>query len=154
MKVSTEIFREYDIRGIVERDLTRDLARHLGAAIGTYVRRGGGKRVVVGADCRLSGKWLGDELVQGLVQTGCEAVHVGVVPTPVGYWAIQHLKADGGVQITGSHNPPEYNGFKITLLGRSLHGQDIQQLRKLIETEDYEKGAGKSATNPILDNYI
>ncbi|HET6345781.1 MAG TPA: phosphomannomutase/phosphoglucomutase [Myxococcota bacterium] len=154
MKVSAEIFREYDIRGIVDKELTRDLARHLGAAIGTYVRRGGGKRVVVGADCRESGKWLGEAMVQGLVQTGCEAIHVGVVPTPVGYWAIQHLKADGGVQITGSHNPPEYNGFKITLLGRSLHGQDIQQLRKLIETEDYEKGAGKSATNPILDNYI
>lgn len=154
MKVSKEIFREYDIRGIVERDLTKDVARHLGAAVGTYVRKGGGKRVVVGADCRESGQWLSAALIEGLVQTGCEAINIGVGPTPLGYWAIHHLKADGGVQITGSHNPPEYNGFKITLLGRSLHGSDIQELRRLMETEEYEKGKGTASEKPILDAYV
>src|SRR5438045_1210573 len=108
MKVGAEIFREYDVRGIVEQDLTAELAQHLGRAVGTYVRRGNGRRVVVGCDCRESGAWLGTALVEGLISTGCEAVHIGAVPTPVGYWAIQHLHADGGVQITGSHNPPEY----------------------------------------------
>ena len=154
MKVPADIFREYDIRGIVDQDLTRDMARHLGSAVGTYVRKGGGKRVVVGCDCRESGEWLGASLIEGLVATGCEAIHIGTVPTPIGYWAIQHLKADGGVQITGSHNPPEYNGFKITLLGKSLHGRDIQELRQLIETEQYSKGEGKAEKNPMLNSYI
>lgn len=154
MKVIGEIFREYDIRGIVKTELTAEMARHLGHAVGTYVRRGGGRRVVVGCDCRESGAWLGTALQEGLVATGCEAVHIGVVPTPVGYWAIQHLKADGGVQITGSHNPPEYNGFKITLLGQSLHGAQIQKLRQLMETEDYETGHGQAEERPILNSYI
>ena len=154
MKVAAEIFREYDIRGVVDTDLTSDMARHLGAAVGTYVRRGQGRRVVVGCDCRESGGWLGSALIEGLVSTGCEAVRIGVVPTPVGYWAIHHLRADGGVQITGSHNPPEYNGFKLTLLGRSLHGSDIQALRTLIETEDYEKGHGQADERLVLNDYI
>ena len=154
MKANPDIFREYDIRGIVEQELTAELARHLGCAVGTVVRRGGGKRVVVGTDCRESGAWLGKALEEGLVEVGCEAVRIGVVPTPVGYWAIGHLKADGGVQITGSHNPPEYNGFKITLLGQSLHGKDIQELRQLIETEKYAFGHGQADERLILNNYI
>jgi phosphomannomutase/phosphoglucomutase len=154
MKVKPDIFREYDIRGIVDTELTAEMARHLGCAVGTVVRRGGGKRVVVGTDCRESGAWLSTALVEGLVTTGCEAVRIGVVPTPVGYWAIQHLKADGGVVITGSHNPPEYNGFKLTLLGRSLHGKDIQELRQLMETEAYATGHGQAEERLILNNYI
>ncbi len=154
MSIPAEVFREYDIRGIVERELTDDFARLLGQAIGTFVRRGGGRQVVVGADCRASGVPLGRALVEGLVESGCTAIHIGVVPTPVGYWAIHHLKADGGVQITGSHNPPEYNGFKITLLGRSLHGSDIQQLRRFMEDKDLERGAGSARERPLLDAYI
>ena len=154
MKPDPDIFREYDIRGIVETQLTDDLAYHLGQAVGTTVRRGGGKTVVVGCDCRKSGQGLSRSLIRGLMAVGIDAVFIGDTPTPVGYWAIQHLKADGGVQITGSHNPPEYNGFKITLLGRSLHGPDIQNLRKLIEHEDYEKGQGQSQDKPLLQAYI
>jgi phosphomannomutase/phosphoglucomutase len=155
MKPAADIFREYDIRGLVETELTEDLAYHLGAAVGTTVLRGGGHTVVVGCDCRLSGHKLSDALVRGLNKVGCDAVTIGDVPTPVGYWAIQHLKADGGVQITGSHNPPEYNGFKITLLGRSLHGDDIQGLRKLIESEQYEqRPAGKSREQLVAKAYI
>jgi phosphomannomutase/phosphoglucomutase len=154
MKPDTDIFREYDIRGIVKTQLTPELAFHLGCAVGTTVRRGGGKTVVVGCDCRLSGRELSASLSRGLNKVGCDAIFIGDTPTPVGYWAIQHLKADGGVQITGSHNPPEYNGFKITLLGRSLHGPDIQNLRTLIEKEDYEQGSGQSRDKPLLDAYI
>jgi phosphomannomutase/phosphoglucomutase len=154
MQVNPDIFREYDIRGIVETELTAEMARHLGCAIGTMVRRGGGKRIVVGVDCRESGAWLGSALEAGLVEVGCESIRIGVVPTPVGYWAIHHLKADGGVQITGSHNPPEYNGFKLTLLGRSLHGKDIQKLRQMMEAEDYETGHGQADEHLILNAYI
>lgn len=154
MKVTGDIFREYDIRGIVETELTRDFARHLGAAIGTFVKRGGGSRVVVGQDCRESGGWLGKSIIEGLLSTGCDALDIGTVATPVGYWAIQHLGADGGVQITGSHNPPEYNGFKLTLLGQSLHGSDIQKLKKMVESEDYVRGTGQAHKRPILNVYI
>lgn len=154
MKPDPDIFREYDIRGIVETQLTDDLALHLGKAVGTYVRRGGGKSVVVGCDCRKSGQGLSRALIKGLNAVGIDATFIGDTPTPVGYWAIQHLGADGGVQITGSHNPPEYNGFKITLLGRSLHGSDIQQLKQLIEQEDYERGKGTSRDQPLLEAYI
>jgi phosphomannomutase/phosphoglucomutase len=154
MKVTNEIFREYDIRGIVDTQLTRPMATHLGRAIGTTVRQGGGKTVVVGADCRASGLWLKEALIAGLNASGCDTFDIGVGPTPLGYWAIQHLKADGGVQITGSHNPPEYNGFKLTLLGRSLHGPDIQKLYKLIDSEAYTDGHGKNAQRPILQAYI
>ena len=89
-----------------------------------------------------------------MVSTGCEVVHIGVVPTPVEYWAIQHLGFDGGVEVTGSHNPPEYNGFKLTLLGASLHGPEIQSLRALIEAEDYDKGRGSLTDRSILEAYI
>lgn len=154
MKPDPDIFREYDIRGIVKTQLTDDLSFHLGRAVGTTVRRGGGKTVVVGCDCRHSGQGLSRALIRGLNASGIDAIFIGDTPTPVGYWAIQHLKADGGVQITGSHNPPEYNGFKITLLGRSLHGPDIQNLRGLIESENYEQGKGKSQDKPLLNAYI
>lgn len=154
MNVASDIFREYDIRGIVDTQLTREMAYHLGSAIGTYVRRGGGKSIAVGADCRKSGQWLSEALISGINATGCDTYDIGVGPTPMGYWAIQYLKADGGVQITGSHNPPEYNGFKITLLGRSLHGSDIQDLYQMILKEAYEKGHGKNEKKPILQAYI
>lgn len=154
MKVTSEIFREYDIRGIVDKQLTREMAKALGQAVGTYIKKGGGKSVAVGADCRKSGLWLKEALIAGINATGIDTFDIGVGPTPLGYWAIHHLKASGGVQITGSHNPPEYNGFKITLLGKSLHGPDIQHLHKLIETEAFEIGKGKNEEKPILQAYI
>ena len=154
MQVPTHAFREYDIRGIVGQELTESMAEGLGRAIGTTVVQGGGKTVVVGADCRESGVMLTRGMVRGLASTGCRAIEIGTVPTPLGYWAIQHLRADGGVQITGSHNPPEYNGFKLTLLGRSLHGADIQALRELMETEKFVVGKGSHKKQPLLDAYI
>jgi len=154
MKVKGEIFREYDIRGVVDTDLTPEFAENLGKAIGTTLLRGGGTTLVVGRDCRLSGDALSEALMVGVRSTGCAAVDIGVVPTPVQYWAIQHLEASGGVCITGSHNPPEYNGFKLTLMGKSLHGADILALKELIEKEDYEQGEGGASRAVVIPDYI
>ena len=111
------IFREYDIRGVADRDLEDSGIEQLGRAIGTYVRRRSGQRVAVGRDTRLSSPRLRDALVRGLTAAGCDVSDVGVVPTPVLYYSVFHLKTDGGVMITGSHNPPEYNGFKVVRNG-------------------------------------
>ncbi len=154
MKIAPEIFREYDIRGIYGTDLTADVARALGKAVGTHIRKNGKSRVVVGRDNRSHGKILEDAFADGLTSTGCDALLIGVCPTPVCYWAIKHLEADGGVQITGSHNPPEYNGFKLTLLGKSLYGQQIQDLRGIIDKDAFESGNGTRKEMPVLDAYI
>lgn len=154
MNFPSEIFRQYDIRGIVGPDLTPELAYHLGRAVGSWVKRGGGKKVVLGRDCRPSGETFASELGRGLRESGVDSVDIGIVPTPVVYWAIEYLGADGSIAITGSHNPAEYNGFKLTLLGRSLFGEDIQKLRTSIETEDYESGEGSHEQTPVVEAYL
>ncbi|MEE2959953.1 MAG: phosphomannomutase/phosphoglucomutase [Myxococcota bacterium] len=154
MDVTKEIFRAYDIRGIVETELTSDFAYHLGRAVGSRLIRDGGKTIVVGRDCRPSGIQLALRMRDGLTDSGCFVFDIGMVPSPSVYWAIHHLKADGGVAITGSHNPPEYNGFKLTMLGDSLHGEAIQGLHRMIETEDYIHGEGSSEPRDILPAYI
>jgi len=136
------IFREYDIRGVAETELTSEGVEQLGRALGTYVRRESGRRVAVGRDCRLSSPRLRDALVAGLVATGCEVLDCGTVPTPVVYFSATHLKADGAVMITGSHNPPEYNGFKTVCGSGTIHGEAIQTVRRFIETQDFESGEG------------
>jgi len=129
MTVSAGIFRQYDIRGIVGEDLTTEAAYAVGAAYATYVRhRGSSGAVVVGRDNRPSGKQLRDALVRGLNEHGLFVVDIGVVPTPVMYWALHHLQVVGGIQITGSHNPSEYNGFKLCLGTQSMHGSQLQEL--------------------------
>jgi len=129
MTVSAGIFRQYDIRGIVGEDLTTEAAYAVGAAYATYVRRQGTSgAVVVGRDNRPSGKQLRDALVRGLNEHGLFVVDIGVVPTPVMYWSLHHLQVVGGIQITGSHNPSEYNGFKLCLGTQSMHGSQLQEL--------------------------
>ena len=154
MNFKPEIFREYDIRGIVGTDLTVALAEHLGKAVATRCLREGGASLVVGRDCRPSGVEFAQAFVRGVCSTGCDAIDIGVVPTPVVYWAIQNLKAGGGVVITGSHNPADYNGFKLTLTGRSLYGDDIQGFRKAMEAEDYLSGQGESRSAEVVDAYL
>ena len=154
MQIAAEIFREYDIRGIYQTDLTTDVARALGKAVGTHVRSAGGSKVVVGRDNREHGQILEDAFADGLNSTGCDALLIGVTPTPVNYWAIKHLEADGGVQITGSHNPPEYNGFKLTLLGKSLYGAQIQELRQVILKDGFVTGNGARKESPVVDAYV
>jgi phosphomannomutase/phosphoglucomutase len=120
--MNERIFREYDIRGIADKDLTDSTALLIGKAIGTFVRAKNGKTFTVGRDCRLSGPRIRKALVEGLISTGLEVIDIGLVPTPLLYFSVFHLDTDGGVQITGSHNPPEHNGLKICVGKTTLHG--------------------------------
>ncbi|MFY0581362.1 phosphomannomutase/phosphoglucomutase [Cystobacter fuscus] len=136
--MNAHIFREYDIRGLVGKDLTPEVVELLGQGLGTVVRRKGGRSVVVGRDCRESSTTFRDALCRGLTSTGLNVFDVGVVPTPLTYFAANTLPVDGPAMITGSHNPPEYNGFKIGAGKTTFHGPEIQALRKLIEERDFE----------------
>jgi len=126
------IFREYDIRGIAGQELSVDLARRLGLAYGASLPANGQKSVIVGRDARVSGPGLQTALTQGLISAGCNVLDIGMVPTPLAYFGVYHCKAAGCIMITGSHNPPEYNGFKMMRGLDSLHGEDIRELRHLM----------------------
>ncbi len=130
------VFRAYDIRGIVDQTLTEDLVYHIGRALGLEAAALGQDSVVVGRDGRLSGPRLLAQLTRGLRDAGRHVIHVGMVPTPVLYFATYHWHTGSGVQITGSHNPPQYNGLKIMLAGRTLFGEDIQQLQRRIADQE------------------
>ena len=147
------IFREYDIRGIADEELIDDGIEQLGMAIGTSLQRNSGRKVSVGRDTRLSSPRLRDALVKGLIASGCEVMDIGVVPTPVLYYSVFHLKADGAVMITGSHNPAEYNGFKVVSGGSTIHGEAIQALRRMIEERDFLSGAGSESSFDALTPY-
>ncbi len=148
-----EIFREYDIRGIAGKDLTQETVEMLGLGIGTMLRREGRRRITVGRDCRPSSDSFRDALIAGLTATGISAIDIGVVPTPLLYYSIVHLESEGGVMITGSHNPPEYNGFKTCLGTDSVYGEQIQKIYALIEAQDFEHGAGSVSTADVMTPY-
>jgi phosphomannomutase/phosphoglucomutase len=152
-KISPTIFREYDIRGLVDRDLTEDAVEAIGKGLGTRVRRAGGKRVVVGRDCRLSGERFLRRMLAGLGATGVDVVDLGVVPTPLTYFAANTLPVDGLCMITGSHNPPEYNGLKVGLGKTTLHGEEVQELRRLIEAGRFATGRGSVERHDIVTSY-
>jgi len=152
--ISSGIFRQNDIRGIVDRDLTVEAARAIGHAYaGLMRRRGVTGEVAVGRDNRPSGTKLRDALVAGLTECGVDVVDVGVVPTPLLYWSLFNLGVAGGIMITGSHNPAEYNGFKLCLGKESLHGHDIQELYSLIETAAAPT-AGRVRSVEVIDRYV
>ncbi len=138
--MNAHIFREYDIRGLVDKDLTVDVVEKLGRGLGTVVGRNGGRTLVVGRDCRESSTRFREALCRGITATGLNVVDIGVVPTPLCYFAANTLPVDGLAMITGSHNPPEYNGFKIGAGRTTFHGREIQDLRKLIEQGDFLRG--------------
>jgi phosphomannomutase/phosphoglucomutase len=155
MTIAAGIFRQYDIRGIVGQDLTEEVARALGGAYAALMReRGVTGAVAVGRDNRPSGDALRDALVGGLTAAGIDVVDVGVVPTPLLYWSLHHLPVIGGIQITGSHNPPEYNGFKLSFGTESLHGHDIQHLLQLIRTNAAPTGKGSVRHEQVIDRYV
>jgi phosphomannomutase/phosphoglucomutase len=157
MTVSAGIFRQYDIRGIVDEDLTAEAARAVGGAYARFLADHGTRgEVVVSRDNRLHGGMLRDALVQGLTEAGVDVVDIGVVPTPVNYWALHNLPVAGGIQITGSHNPPEYNGFKMSAGTASIHGAHIQELYHHIRDGRLAKAAtvGKVRTEEVLDRYV
>ncbi|MEE8205492.1 MAG: phosphomannomutase/phosphoglucomutase, partial [Nitrospinaceae bacterium] len=152
--MNPQIFREYDIRGIVGQDLTSENVELIGKAIGTYIRRDGGKTLTLGWDVRASSVEFREIMTRVLNSTGCNVIDIGLVPTPVSYFSLHHLKPDGGVMITGSHNPPEFNGFKISHGLHSLYGEKIQILKGLIDKNDFETGNGTSSKTDILTAYM
>ncbi len=155
MKVSPFIFREYDIRGKVGVDFTEEVVWLIGKAYGTLVKNSGGKRIVSGRDGRLSGPALHHALIEGILSTGVDVVNIGVTPTPVMYFSLFNLDGiDGGIQLTGSHNPPEFNGLKICLGKETLFGKDIQKIREIIEKEAFEEGRGNYSEVKVIDTYI
>ncbi|MEO1170356.1 MAG: phosphomannomutase/phosphoglucomutase [Pseudomonadota bacterium] len=146
--------REYDIRGIVGETLGEDDARAIGRSFGTLVRRAGGSRVAVGYDGRTSSPILEAALVEGLNASGVDAVRIGLGPTPMLYFAEATLEVDGGIEITGSHNPPDYNGFKMVFQHRAFFGDDIQGLGAMASAGDWETGSGTSELVDIADIYV
>ncbi len=152
--MNEQIFREYDIRGLVEEDLTDVLVQDLGRAIGTYLIRHGVREAVLGRDCRLSSGHLRDVIVHGLLSTGIQITDIGICPTPLLYFSLFHLDANGGVMITASHNPPEFNGFKVCLGKTTIHGAEIQELKELMKRRDYVEGTGSITVKNVLDDYM
>jgi len=149
------IFREYDIRGIADEDLVDENVVLLGKGIGTFLGRQGSKTLVIGRDVRLSSPRLRDALTKGLLSTGVDVIDVGVTLTPIQYFGILHLNAAGGVMITGSHNPIDYNGLKISKKGVvPVYGEQIQGIRKIIETGDFDTGAGEVVEKNVMDDYV
>jgi phosphomannomutase / phosphoglucomutase len=155
MPISPGIFRQYDIRGIVDRDLTIEAATAIGRAYATHLHDHGIQGTVsVGRDNRPSGPSLRDALVEGLTSAGVDVIDIGVVPTPVLYWSLHHLPVVGGIQITGSHNPPEYNGFKLCVGKESLHGDGIAGLREIIQQNRFTTGPGSVRNESVIERYV
>ena len=148
------IFRAYDIRGVVGDSLTNETAYWVGRAVGSQSLAQGEPNVSVGRDGRLSGPELVQHLIQGLLDSGCDVSDIGMVPTPVLYYAANILAGKSGVMLTGSHNPPDYNGFKIVIAGDTLANEQIQTLRKRIETNDLSSGVGKVEQVDVLERYF
>ncbi|MBM3622983.1 MAG: phosphomannomutase/phosphoglucomutase [Alphaproteobacteria bacterium] len=148
------ILREYDIRGIVGQTLHPADARAIGRTFGTLVRRAGGKSVALGYDGRLSSPSLQEACVAGLRESGVDVLRIGMCATPMLYFAVYELNADGGIMITGSHNPPDYNGFKMMFGKKPFYGADIQKLGAMSKAGDVETGAGALAERPVKDAYV
>ena len=154
MNIPTSIFKAYDIRGIVETELTPEIVKLIGKAIGSESIEKGERGVVVGRDGRLTGPELSDALISGLLESGCHVVNIGMVPSPVVYFATYTKGATSGVMITGSHNPAEYNGLKIMVAGETLSAERIQDLLKRINENNFSSGSGTSTSINIDQNYI
>ena len=149
------ILREYDIRGVIGETLGPDDARAIGRGFGTLIRRDGGRTVAVGYDGRISSPVLEHALVEGLCAAGCDVVRVGLGPTPMLYYAEASAQdVDGGIQITGSHNPPNYNGFKMVFRGRPFFGADIQKLGAMAAEGDWDSGSGTARERDVIDEYV
>lgn len=156
MQVNPSVFKAYDIRGVVGKTIDEAFAEHLGRAFGSEAVAAGEKAVAVGRDGRLSGPGLAAALIQGLKSTGLDVVDLGPVTTPMLYYVAATRGKFGcrsGIQVTGSHNPKDYNGFKMVMAGRAIYGEDIQQLRRRIEAEDYLKRPGRAARMDIVPEY-
>jgi phosphomannomutase/phosphoglucomutase len=152
--INPKIFREYDIRGIVDKDLTREFVEYLGRGIGTFFRGHGKKKVALGRDARLSSPAYSEAITRGLLSTGCSVVDIGLVPTPLLYFAVYYKKNEAAVMITGSHNPPEYNGFKMMVGEETLYGETIQQVYRILkEGKLISERPGTRSSYDIIPEY-
>ncbi len=151
--MNPEVFREYDVRGVVDQDLNPDFARELGQAIGAYALRHQVRTMTVGRDCRLSSELYLNAIAEGIRATGIDVIDIGLCATSILYYSIRHLKTDGGVMVTGSHNPPEFNGFKICIGPDTIYGEQIQELRKIMEQARYPVGNGAISRQDITWSY-
>ena len=152
--IPASIFRAYDIRGIVGRTLTADIARLIGLGIGTEAAARGELEIVVGRDGRDSSPELTSALIAGLRSSGCDVVDIGIVPTPLLYFATHWLPADSGVMVTGSHNGPEYNGMKLIIAGKTLYGEDLQAIYRRIVACDFTRGRGELSSSDVKNDYV
>ena len=151
--INPYVFREYDVRGNVEEDFPDHFVKKLGQAFGTHVKRYGGKEIAISGDIRLSTPELINCFKKGVLETGVDIINLGILPTPVNYFSMFHLDLAASVQVTGSHNPPEFNGFKMSLNKQPFYGKDIQSLYHMMKHMDFEKGEGTEARYNILSEY-
>ena len=147
------VFREYDVRGVVDKDLNEEFVFNLGRAIGTYAAKNRIKNMTIGRDCRLSSDAYHNFLIKGLNVSGINTIDIGLCATPILYFSIRHLHVGGGVMITGSHNPPEFNGFKICIGNSTIYGENIQELRKIMERGKFAKGSSSARQKDISTDY-
>src|SRR5207249_10525427 len=152
-RLNPAIFREYDIRGVAERDFDADFARRLGHTFGTLAAETGRRVVSVGRDCRLTSDRYAAAVAAGIASAGLQVLDLGVCPTPLMYFSLFHWDLDGGIQVTGSHNPADYNGFKVCLGKEALHGEQIQDLRRRMEAARFRQGDGRIDRRPVLPVY-
>jgi phosphomannomutase/phosphoglucomutase len=153
MQINPQIYREYDIRGVVDRDLTPAIVKRLGQGFGTSMIQRNKLNLVVGRDGRLSSKSFAEALIEGLLSTGCNVIDIGLCPTPAYYFSIFHLDKDGGIMVTGSHNPPEFNGFKVSVGKSTIFGEEIQSLGRLVEKGEFSSGKGSLRKGEIIRPY-
>ncbi|MBT3479182.1 MAG: phosphomannomutase/phosphoglucomutase [Candidatus Marinimicrobia bacterium] len=153
MNLNKYIFREYDIRGKVSDDFPPDVVESLGKGFGTFIQRGGGQEIALSGDVRLTTPSLIEQFKKGVLSTGVDVINIGILPTPANYYSMFKLDVAGAVQITGSHNPPEFNGFKMSRNKKAVFGNSIQDIREIIEKADYETGEGSEAAFDILTKY-
>jgi len=153
MKMNPNIFREYDIRGVAEADFDKEFAYQLARAVATHGRKYNARKMAVGRDCRLSSDGYAEAVLQGFVDGGMETVDIGTCPSPVFYFSVLHLKTDGGIMITASHNPPDQNGFKIHLDGSTIYGAEILEMKPLIEGGKFVSGAGSRRSEDVVTPY-
>ena len=154
MNLNQSMFREYDIRGVVELDFPNDVVENLGKAFGTYISRQKGNVISVSGDIRETSPILKTNFINGILSTGVNVIDTGMLPTPVNYYSMYHLNTDAAVQITGSHNPNEFNGFKFSCMKESFYGEKIQLLKNMILNKDFITGNGTLKKQDIINDYI
>src|SRR6056297_966667 len=147
------IFREYDIRGVVEEDFTDDVVINIGKGYGTLIKNRGARKIALSGDIRTTTPRLKKLFTKGVLSTGIDVIDIGILPTPANYYSMYKMNIDGAVQITGSHNPPDMNGFKMSYDKLSVYGEDIQKIRKIIEKGDFAAGEGEITEEDILQDY-